>query len=555
MSRSRDERRPGLAEHVPGPVPDRPRLADGVEIMQEPLENGMRVVRTGDGRYIRVAADMARLLTLLDGRRSVDELTGTLAGRWSSEIVETTLERVHAARLLDDGTPRTAMRRSHVVSYVPPLTFQLTVVRPARVFAKSRAVIDVLMSRRAVVVGLAVALLGLVSLALQLEEVHGALSRPLPIAVLLAVVVASFATSALHEIAHGAALTKHGGEPGRLGVMLFYLTPAFFCDVTDGWRLGDRRARVRVALAGIFLQYVVVGLSSISALLFGGVLGPLRRDALLIFSVSTLVTATMNLIPFVKLDGYIALMSSADIPFLRERALVDARRALARLLFGGRYERELPDVSWSVPFGLASMAFPLVLVGTALQVWLPLMLSFGTIGALALAILGFLLGRFVLRGWLRVLSEARSAGASRWRGAAVTVGCAAALGATAWVPVPYAVTGGFIQGEAVTYLVVAQSADVSALEPGTLVSLQRRGVVSSTQLADAAISEAAPAEGLAPLSVLMPVVDSSIELPVTLLELDRPSALDHRSGFAVADAGSRPLAEWLYLNYVAQIWR
>lgn len=29
-------------------------------------------------------------------------------------------------------------------------------------------------------------------------------------------------------------------RPSRMGVMLFYLLPAFFCDVSDGWRLPDK---------------------------------------------------------------------------------------------------------------------------------------------------------------------------------------------------------------------------------------------------------------------------------------------------------------------------
>lgn len=82
------------------------------------------------------------------------------------------------------------------------------------------------------------------------------------------------------------------------------------------------------------------------------------HDGMLIFGVSTYLTGVLNFVPLVKLDGYLALMSHLDIPHLRDRSMTDARRFLARILFGGRYSRELPQLTWAVPFGFACMLFP-----------------------------------------------------------------------------------------------------------------------------------------------------------------------------------------------------
>lgn len=542
--------RPEVATE-PAPLPERPRLAVGTEIDQEP-DGGPSVVRTADDRYVRVGADMARLLLLLDGTRTVDDLVAALdPGRWDAATVRGALETLQRSRFIDDGTAP-AQRRSGWFTYVPPLTFQLTVARPARAFEAAGPVIRRLFGRRAVVVALTFVVAGLVLLAVQGAALYDALSRPLPIGVVAVVVLASFLTTALHEVGHGAALAHAGGRPSRLGVMLFYLAPAFFCDVSDGWRLRQRGARVRVALAGIVVQLVVAAVASVAAAVLGAG-RPDWRAAFLVLAGSTVVTATMNLLPFVKLDGYIALMSHVDIPFLRERASTDARRAIARVLFGGTYDRELPGLGWAVPFGMASLAFPAVLVAAALGLWLPMVLSLGILGAVIMLVLVVAVVRFALLEGARVVAEAMMAGAGRLRCAVVSGVVAVAACLVLFVPIPYTVTGGFVHRDGTTALVLAESADVASLTPGTQVRLERRGIAVRVPLATAEVV-GAPRAAVAPVDALFPVVALNGDLPVTAVPL---TAADpgQATGFAIADAGTRPLWSWLYLNYLAPFWR
>ena len=550
MSRP-DRSAPVAVAEPPTELPRTLRLAEGAELLERDTEDAVCVARAPDGRYVRVAADMERLLRALDGRRTAADLARELGPRWTVEAVEAALFRLIAMRLLETGAKPPRPRGSKLVTFVPPLTVQLTVLRPERLFARLQPVIAVLLSRYAVAAALVVVLGGLVALVVQGARVHDALGHPLPVAVLLAVAAASFVTSALHEFGHGAALAHHGGRPSRLGMMLFYLSPAFFCDVTDGWRLGDRTVRVRVALAGILVQLVVAAVAALAALAVPGPWG----SALLVLAVTTTVTGLMNLIPFVKLDGYIALMSHVDVPFLRERSMTDARRSVARVLYGGRYERELPQVTWAVPFGLASLVFPAVLVLAALRIWFPIILGLGILGA-AVVISGLAVAaRFAVRATGRLLAEARAAGTSALRRRVVTtlvvvLGCATLL-----VPVPYTMAGGFEQDDGHLSFVVAQSADLDALAPGTPVTLARRGVVTSTELGTTAVGSEAPRDGTAPLAALLPVAASAAQVPVVLVPLEPEIETGESVGSAVADLGTRPLGTWLYLNYFAQLWR
>src|SRR5690606_15345240 len=148
--------------------------------------------------------------------------------------------------------------------------------------------------------------------------------------------------------------------------------------------------------------------------------GPVR-DALLILSAVTYLVAIVNLLPFVKLDGYLALMALCDTPNLRVHAIADARNFLARWLYGARRHRRLQG-RWVVPYGLVCMAFPLYLVGgVAFNLWSGMLLGVGVVGALlVLAFLGGLVF-VVLAGFVRILATARSGGARLPRMIAVSI--------------------------------------------------------------------------------------------------------------------------------------
>ena len=63
---------------------------------------------------------------------------------------------------------------------------------------------------------------------------------------------------ALHEFAHGLACKHFGGEVREVGVlMVYYVFPAFYCNVTDIYRIGRRRERLWVIFAGIYWQMLI----------------------------------------------------------------------------------------------------------------------------------------------------------------------------------------------------------------------------------------------------------------------------------------------------------
>ncbi|MDX3048233.1 hypothetical protein PV378_17245, partial [Streptomyces scabiei] len=537
----------------------RPRLAPDV-VVHEPAEPGAPwVVQRGSHQYFRLQEDLARLVRAVDGVRGHDDLAEALGAPWTRADVGSAVRTLAGAKVLDDGVPK--KNRGSWFRFVPPLTLQFTLLKPDRMLARLAPLVAAAAHRGAAVAASAVAIGGLLALAFRADGLQSALGRPFEPLLYLCVIGAVLATTAVHEIGHGAVLTYHGGRPTRMGMMLFYMSPAFFCDVSDGWRLPRKEQRVGVALAGIATQTVIAGAAALATLFLGD---SAARDGILVYAVVTYLSGVLNLLPFVKLDGYIALMSHLDIPHLRDRAMTDARRWLARLLAGGTgYRRELPGVRWAVPFGLLCMTFPLYIVAGAITLWSDSLQRLGALGALlVLCGIGYFL-HHLARGVRRFAREARTAGGRPLRlGAVLTLAAAAVAVLGQLVQVPYTVNGGYTTAEdgRIT-LLLPLSTDRALITSGAPVRLYRAGIATRAQTGTAtvAVDGADGTDAMAPLSALIPVRSEALPTPALGLPLEIRDGRDRtpadRSGAAQLDAGSRPGWEWLYTKYVAPAWR
>ncbi|MFF8637251.1 daptide biosynthesis intramembrane metalloprotease [Streptomyces pilosus] len=530
---------------------EHPRTASHVAVHEPAEQDAPWVVQRGETQHFRVGADLARLIRALDGTRDHRELADALGTPWTADDIGTAVRSLADKKLLDDGTPPRKVRR---VKLVPPLTVQFTVLRPDRLLRRMAPLTRLLFRRSVSVAATVIALGGLLALAVCSPQLGDAVSRPMHLTAYLAVVVGIVATTAVHEFAHGAVLTHHGGRPTRMGFMLFYMSPAFFCDVSDGWRLGQPRHRVQIALAGVFVQAVAAGAAAIAALFVpadGGWRGPL-----LVMALTTYITCAVNLLPLVKLDGYIALMSHLDISHLREKAMTDALAALSRAAFGGHYRRELPGKPWAVPYGLACLLFPLYLVGTALTLWSGMLQRLGFTGAALFALgIGYLLWRLA-KGYVKLAVTARRSGARPARVLAVSLaGAALIAAAAAGIKVPATYSAGYTVADDGTVSLVVQdgSGGGQLLTEGARVELRRNGLLSRPLLATGRLESVASKPQTAPLSALIPVSGGSDLLPVRGYPLTVDGVPAERSGVAEVDAGTHPLGTWLAVTYLSPL--
>jgi multidrug resistance efflux pump len=137
--------------------------------------------------------------------------------------------------------------------------------------------------------------------------------------------------TALHEFAHGLACKHFGGDVREMGVLLiYYVLPAFYCNVTDIYRMGRKHERMWVIFAGIYWQLLVSAL--------GGLLWLIATPYTLLADLSLLVfiggsfNILINCNPLIKLDGYYALSQALGVVNLQGRSSDYARTLVARLL-------------------------------------------------------------------------------------------------------------------------------------------------------------------------------------------------------------------------------
>lgn len=483
----------------------RPLLSPDV-VFEVAAESGTSIALVHGLPSSRVSPAALELLVAMDGKSTLGDLHRRFAPDAPAEDFLGLVQRFRSCGLLD-GDQRRAPGR---VSFRPPFTLQLATMHAPGVFR----VLDSLMlwmPPRAALGGL-VALLGAGALAavVQAGDLRFVLAAPVPLGELVGLVAALLLLTLLHEGAHGLTLTRFGGIPRRAGVMLFYLTPAFFVDVTDGWRLPDRRQRVAIALAGPALHCAAGAVALLVAL----AVAPSPADRfLLLLALSCATVVLVNLVPFVRFDGYIALMSALDEPNLRSRAMHDAAEWLARVLFGAVRSAPRLDRRWSVAFGVASLVTPIVLVvfavsriSSALAVGGPVLDLLVVALEATVAVVGAVIVMRALRGVLR-------SGVSRPRFFAVCALLLAGIGGGgAIVSVPASATFGYVVRDDRVLLVQADAPGAAPPPRGAQVDLLSAGILLGGQVGEGAVRPRSSQSTTVPLDALFPVSAEGAEV-------------------------------------------
>lgn len=168
----------------------------------------------------------------------------------------------------------------------------------------------------------------------------------------------------LHESSHGLVCKHTGGEVHRMGFLLIYLTPCFFCDATEAWAFGSKWQRIATMAAGLWSELILCGFATLAwwGLSPGGFVHEISYKIILIAGVAALL---INLNPLVKLDGYYIFTEILEISQLKECSTEFTTSWVKKKIF--RLPVEVPYVPWRrrllfVPYSLLSGAYSYVLL-------------------------------------------------------------------------------------------------------------------------------------------------------------------------------------------------
>ena len=125
-------------------------------------------------------------------------------------------------------------------------------------------------------------------------------------ALLLGLFAATILATAFHEVGHASACRYGGARPGGMGAAIYLVWPAFFCDVTDAYRL-DRRGRLRTDFGGVYFNAVFcVGVAALYL--------ATSFEPLILLLVTQHLLVLQQLLPLLRFDGYYVLSDLTGVP-------------------------------------------------------------------------------------------------------------------------------------------------------------------------------------------------------------------------------------------------
>lgn len=311
------------------------------ELMRQPLgADGARTFvlkNLRKDRYLLLSTEEHFLWEQFDGRNSLDDIARAFHlkfGAFDYSLIREFLTKLYYARLIEGHQPRVPESdfvSPHSRSQNYPLG---RVVDGWRRFAvrthKADRYCSTLYRRGgfllfhpltvcAIAALAAVALAAAYPLAAHSRDFARMLSaRPILSAGVMLITLLT--ASMLHVLVHALACKAHGRRVREMGFFLLQgVLPTFYADVTDIF-MSNRRARLKVDLAGPLVEVTLGGIAILSAHLSSSGL-----EQALLFGIGVLLweSALINLYPFsfLELDGYNILADTMAMPMLRKQAL------------------------------------------------------------------------------------------------------------------------------------------------------------------------------------------------------------------------------------------
>lgn len=142
-----------------------------------------------------------------------------------------------------------------------------------------------------------------------------------------------------HEFGHAYMAKRAGCRVQSMGLAFMVLFPLFYTDVSDAWRVNDRRSRLLIGAGGVLAELLLACVALLAWSLLPD--GPLRTAAFMLASATWITTVVINLNPFMRFDGYFLLSDLWGVDNLQSRAFALCRWRMREALF--RYGEPAPE--------------------------------------------------------------------------------------------------------------------------------------------------------------------------------------------------------------------
>lgn len=302
-----------------------PELADGVLI--SPIENeAFFVVHTpGTAFRLRINELTRTLLTMIDGKRSVAELTHALNVDPAASVSIQQVDQVIRETLEPYGIVK-SKNASPAKEKVPYLRLRMTLL-PGAIVSPIGRVLRVLIPAKPwrFILLLLAALTGIYVREISFTAFTGFITPER----ILGYFIFSIFSRLVHEFGHASACEKFGIKAGSVGFGFYLFMPVFYADVSDAWLLAPRK-RIIINAAGMYFQ-LLLSCAMVAIFFITG------NDWLLYASLINILGFLPNINPFVRYDGYWIITDWLGVNNLmgKSREKFQATLAFLRQKFNG----------------------------------------------------------------------------------------------------------------------------------------------------------------------------------------------------------------------------
>jgi len=332
------------------------------------------------GRYHRFSPSVYYLISLMDGQRSLQQIWEEAVGHdgeeapTQDETIQLMGQLHNAGVLASDVTPDTRdlyqkynRQRSKQASQklLSPLSIKIPMLDPEKFLAATLKMAAPLFSIPGFImwlllVGSAV-VAGMLNWAPLTENIVDTVTTPANLLLLwfLFPVIKAF-----HELGHGYACKRWGGEVHEMGIMLLVFMPVPYVDASAASAFRERYKRLIVSAAGMLVELALASVALFIWLLVEpGLVKTLAYNTILIAGVSSIF---FNANPLLRYDGYYMLADVLEIPNLGTRANQYLGYLIQRYLFGVRALSSPVSApgerGWFIFYSIASFLFRCVVM-------------------------------------------------------------------------------------------------------------------------------------------------------------------------------------------------
>lgn len=207
----------------------------------------------------------------------------------------------------------------------------------------------------------------------------------------------------MHELGHASVLVHYGRKVKSAGFAIYFGSPSFFIESSDGLML-ERRERMLQAFAGGYAEMILCGVAAILVWLFpGAAIAP----TLYKFGVLGYLVIFLNWVPLLELDGYWLFSDLIQVRDLRPMSLAFLRHDLPHKL-RGRSRLTVQEIALTI-YGILGVSFTLFAVYLSIFFWRAVfgglvskMWNGGLVTRVLLVLLGLLIGSPVVRAGLKL---------------------------------------------------------------------------------------------------------------------------------------------------------